>query len=279
MKRLVITDVDNTLFDWQKLWYECFSAMSEKAIEISGIDSNQFYAECSSLHQQHGTSEYSFVLTELPSFQEMYGRGVREAMRPAIDEFRKARNNNLMLYSGVSDTLDELRGRGITIAAFTESKAYYTNSRFRKLGLDGKIDFLYSPKDHDLPLDRKSEYSELESTQHRFIPEGESKPNPHILLSIVEQLGFAVSDAIYIGDNLLKDVYMAQQAEVSDVYAEYGAAQHRAMEYDLLKKVTHWTPEMIERERCALRPGVVKPTFVAKDGFREIIDILESKNG
>ncbi|MCO7536173.1 HAD family hydrolase [Pseudomonas asiatica] len=279
MKKLVITDVDNTLFDWQRLWYECFSAMSEKAIEISGIDADQFYAECSSLHQLHGTSEYSFVLTELPSFQKMYGRGVREAMEPAIAEFRKARASNLKLYGGVSDTLDTLKKRGVTIAAFTESKAYYTNSRFRKLGLDGKIDFLYSPKDHELPTDKKSEYSELESTQHLFTPEGEFKPNPHILLSIVEQLGFKVCETIYIGDNLLKDVYMAQQAEVLDVYAQYGAAQHRAVEYDLLKKVTHWTPEMVEREKQALRPGAVSPTFVAKKSFEEIIDVMERENG
>ncbi|MFF7106383.1 HAD family hydrolase [Pseudomonas sichuanensis] len=279
MKKLLITDVDNTLFDWQRLWYECFSSMSQKAIEISGIDADQFYKECSALHQLHGTSEYSFVLTELPTFQRMYGGHVREVMEPAIAEFRKARVTNLKLYDGVIDTLEKLKGCGVTVAAFTESKAYYTNSRFRKLGLDGKIDFLYSPRDHDLPRDKKSEYSELERTQHRFTPEGEFKPNPHILLSIIEELGFEVDDAVYIGDNLLKDVHMAQQANVLDVHAKYGAAQHRAEEYDLLKKVTHWTPEMVERERQALRPGVVMPTYTAGQSFKEIVAVMECDNG
>ncbi|WP_340141175.1 HAD family hydrolase [Pseudomonas poae] len=146
MKKILITDVDNTLFDWQRLWYESFSAMSTVAIEISGVEPEKFFTECSELHQKYGTSEYSFVLTELPSFKLLYGENVREAMHPAIEAFRNAQAINLKLYDGVASALDELRDRGVIIAAFTESKAFYTSERFRKLGLDGKIDYLYSPK-------------------------------------------------------------------------------------------------------------------------------------
>lgn len=280
MKKLLITDVDNTLFDWQKLWYECFSAMSKTAIEISGIEEDEFYSECSKLHQKYGTSEYAFVLTELPSFKRMYGERVLEAMQPAIDSFRKARSENLHLYPGVEGALDRLRDAGVTIAAFTESKAFYTNYRFRKLGLDQKVDYLYSPVDHDLPREASSirKYSPenylLKSTEHRFTPDGEYKPNPHILLSIIEELGFKTEDTVYIGDNLLKDVFMAQQANVTDVYAAYGAAQHRAEEYDLLKKVTHWTPEMVEREQAALKPGAINPTHTLSTTFSDILEIM-----
>jgi predicted HAD superfamily phosphohydrolase YqeG len=30
-KRVLITDVDNTLLDWQDLWYQTFSAMMERS--------------------------------------------------------------------------------------------------------------------------------------------------------------------------------------------------------------------------------------------------------
>lgn len=280
MKKLLITDVDNTLFDWQKLWYECFSAMSRTAIEISGIETEKFYLECRELHQKYGTSEYAFVLTELPSFKRMYGDKVLETMQPAIDRFRTARSENLRLYPGVEDALNRLRNAGVTIAAFTESKAYYTNYRFRKLGLDQKIDYLYSPIDHDLPDDVNSirTYSPgtylLKNTEHRFTPEGEYKPNPEILLSIIQELGFDVKDTVYIGDNLLKDVFMAQRADVTDVHAAYGAAQHRAEEYDLLKKVTHWTPEMVAHEHAALKPGAINPTHTLSTSFSDILKIM-----
>lgn len=281
MKKLLITDVDNTLFDWQRLWYQSFSAMSRKALEISGLNPELFYAECSQLHQKHGTSEYAFVLTELPSLKRLYGANIMNAMQPAIDSFREARREHLKLYPGVHAALDCLAKAGVTIAAFTESKAFYTSYRFRKLGLDERIDFLYSPIDHALPNEAASirKYSpetyELKHTKHRFTPEGEYKPNPHILLSIIEELGFDAENSVYVGDNLWKDVFMAQQAHVTAVHAAYGAAQHRAEEYDLLKKVTHWTPEMVAREKEALRPGAVTPTFVLHHSFEEIIQIME----
>lgn len=53
-KRVLITDVDNTLLDWQDLWYETFSAMIDKVLEISGVDSEELYAECSVIHQNTG---------------------------------------------------------------------------------------------------------------------------------------------------------------------------------------------------------------------------------
>lgn len=280
MKKLLITDVDNTLLDWQHLWFETFSAMARRVLEISKVDADRFYAECAEVHQRHGTSEYAFVLAELPCLREVYGEALLTAMQPAIDDFRLARRQHLVLYPDVLHTLQRLKSAGITIAAFTESKAFYTSYRFRKLGLDGVVDFLYSPPDHSLPFDvsavRKYDAAnyELKSTVHRFTPEGELKPNPHILLSIIEELGFTKDQAAYVGDNKLKDVYMAKTAGVLDIHAAFGAAQHRAEQYDLLKKVTHWTPEMVAREAEALKPGAVMPTHTLVSSFAEIEPIM-----
>ena len=279
---LLITDVDNTLFDWQRLWFETFSAMIERVLEISGVPRDALLAECSILHQKYGTSEYSHLLEELPCLKAIYGEDVLTVMQPAIDAFRAARSKQLRLYPSVLETLDRLKALNVTVAAYTESKAFYTSYRFRKLGLDGRIQFLYSPPDHELPVaDVQSirkyppENYQLKQTEHRFTPEGETKPNPDILLSIVGDLGFSPTETIYVGDNVLKDVWMAQQASVSDVYAAYGAAQHRE-EYELLRKVTHWTPEMVERERHALRPGNVIPTHVLSREFAEILPLFGS---
>lgn len=118
-----------------------------------------------------------------------------------------------------------------------------------------------------------AETYELKHTKHRFTPEGELKPNPDILLSIVSDLGFSADQTVYVGDKLLKDVWMAQRAGVLDVFAEYGAAEHRE-EYDLLRKVTHWTPEMVEAERHALRPGDVVPSLTLRKQFAEILPLF-----
>ena len=172
------------------------------------------------------------------------------------------------------------QSRPSLIAAFTESKAFYTNYRFRKLGLDGLIDYLYSPEDHSMPDETPGiRYYEPESynfkkTIHHFTPEGEVKPNPEILREIISDLGACTDQVAYAGDNILKDVFMAQQAGVTDVHALYGASQHKP-EYELLRKVTHWPPEMVERERKALVPGGLAPTYVLDKNFAQILPLFE----
>jgi phosphoglycolate phosphatase-like HAD superfamily hydrolase len=279
-KRLLITDVDNTLLDWQDLWYQTFSAMIAKVIDISGVDPATLYTQCSFIHQKYGTSEYSRLLEELPCLQQLYGEHIIANMAPAVDAFREARRSALALYPTVEDTLNALKAAGVLIAAFTESKAFYTNYRFRKLGLDGLIDYLYSPDDHVMPDNTpSSRYYDPDSynfkcTIHRHTPEGEVKPNPKILLQIISDLGMSINEVVYVGDNILKDVSMAQQADVDDVHALYGASQHKP-EYELLRKVTHWTPEMVERERAALKPGEIKPKYVLDKNFGQILSLFE----
>jgi phosphoglycolate phosphatase len=210
----------------------------------------------------------------------MYGDETLTVMAPAIDAFREVRRRVLQLYPTVEETLKTLKAAGVVIAAFTESKAFYTNYRFRKLGLDGLIDYLYSPEDHSMPDETPgTRYYEPDSynfkkTIHHFTPEGELKPNPEILREIISDLGARADQVVYAGDNILKDVFMAQQAGVTDVHALYGASQHKP-EYELLRKVTHWTPEMVERERKALAPGGLAPTYVLDKNFAQILPLFE----
>ncbi|HEX8684644.1 MAG TPA: HAD hydrolase-like protein, partial [Ardenticatenaceae bacterium] len=89
-----------------------------------------------------------------------------------------------------------------------------------------------------------------------------------------EEIGASVDQTIYIGDSLMKDVAMAQDAGVTDVYAKYGIAQHRE-EYELLRRVTHWTQEDVERERAIYARATVTPTHVLEESFAEVLDLFE----
>lgn len=50
-KTVIITDLDNTLFDWVELWYSCFTAMMTKVTEISGISLDELKPEIRKVHQ------------------------------------------------------------------------------------------------------------------------------------------------------------------------------------------------------------------------------------
>lgn len=280
----VITDLDNTLYDWVEMWFRSFSAMLAKVleeVEPKGISRDRLISEIRSIHQRHGTSEYAFLLEEIPCLKAAFPENtVLDRFGDAIHSYRKARKEYLRLYPGVLQTLRALKAEGVLIVGYTESMAFYTNYRMRMLELDGLVDYLYSPQDHDLPAGlnleqiRKypSEHYQLRFTEHRYTPAGELKPNPALLNSIIDDVGANKAECIYIGDSLMKDVLMAKDARVIDVHADYGAAQHRD-EYQLLREVSHWTDEDVARER-QLQQRQVYPTHVLEGSLSEILAIF-----
>lgn len=174
-----------------------------------------------------------------------------------------------------------MKAMGCTLVAFTESQSFYTFSRFRRLALDGVIDFLYTTEDEvsveaDISALRKyqSDYYKFKITEARTTPKGEVKPNPHILLSIINEVGSTPDDCIYIGDNLHKDIPMAKEAGVLDAHAAYGGAHHKAA-YHWLRKVSHWPDVTVEKDKIAHEKKDVKPTIVLKNGIQDLKSLVE----
>ena len=269
VKTALITDLDNTLFDWVELWFNCFSPMLDSIVKISGIPSEKLIPEIAAVHQKHGTSEYSFLIEEIPSLRIfLAGRSAAEVFAPSIKIYRAQRRRHLRLYPNVAETLLTIKGRGALIVGYTESMAFYSNYRIRRLGLDGVFDYIFCPEDHLLPEglspdDLRSypaEHYKFKYTDLRNTPKGSKKPDKAVLNSIIKDLCLTDGECVYVGDSLMKDVAMAIDCGITDVWAQYGQA-HERQEYELLKKVTHWTEQDVERERRISSREDVVPSF------------------
>jgi len=276
---ILITDLDNTLFDWFQIWHQSFTAMLGEIGRISGIPTEVLKTEIKTVHETHGTSEYAFLIEELPSLRVKHpGEDLKVLYEPAILAFRAARKAELRLYPSVHETLETIQKCGALIIGYTESLEFYSTYRIRKLDLDGLLDIVYFPPDHDLPDTHErirlypSDVYKLTRTKTCRTPKGETKPNPTLLSRIVQDAGGSKDMAAYVGDNLMKDIAMAQRAGIKDVWAEYGVAHHRK-EYELLRRVTHWKPESVQTERN-LSEDDVKPTYVLDD-FSGLLTLFE----
>lgn len=282
-KLVLVTDLDNTLWDWFAAWHASFSAMLVALEEDSGVPRAVLEREIRVVHQKYGTTEYSNLLSEVPSLINAAGSVEPwRAFPRAVEVLRRERRRRSQLYPGVLESLGAIRASGITIIAYTESLAYWTMWRIKRTNLDGVIHVLYSAPDHDLPRGKSFEgmrsqpeasYA-LERTEHRHVPRGVLKPNAQVLLTILDSAGFEPHQAVYIGDSLMKDVAMAQEAHLTDVHARYGEVQQQPG-YDLLRRVSHWTDEDVERERAhvgADRP--ITATHICRREFAEILPIL-----
>lgn len=279
-KSVLITDLDNTLFDWFSIWYHSFHAMLLKVEEISGISRDELIREIRPIHQKHGTSEYSFILEDLPSLQAMYGNrhSIIEALDEAIHAYRSARKKNMKLYPGVLTTMQRIRSIGAYIVAYTESQAYYSIYRIKKMELDGVIDMLFSPEDHDIPIkEEERTIVSLEKTIHKHTPSGELKPNPRLLLDIIDTIGARPEQCLYIGDSEIKDIEMAQRAGISDVLASYGAThfQENIEGYNLLRAVSHWKDTDVQREKKFKNEALGHKATYSVDNFSEILSLYD----
>jgi FMN phosphatase YigB (HAD superfamily) len=277
---LLVTDLDNTLWDWFTIWFQSFSALLDGVSRTSGLPTATLESEIRQVHQRRGTSEYSYLLRELPSLRRLHqGRDVLDIYDDAIHAYRSARKRSTQLYPGVLEALTAIRAAGVRVVAYTESLSFHSSRRIRDLGLDGVINVLYSSPDHDFPdgvslEDLRSEPPDsygLRSTFHRYVPRGHLKPDPSILTSIMTSMEVDPQHTVYVGDSLMKDVAMAQAVGAIDVLAAYGAADHQDG-YKLLRRVSHWTEADVRREQEINAAPPLSPSYTLEHRFDELLD-------
>jgi phosphoglycolate phosphatase len=280
---LLVTDLDNTLWDWFHAWAASFSALLDGLVDASGVERSVLEREAQTIHRLRGTTEYSWLVDELPCLQGLSGKSTpREAFDKALHLQNSARLKETSLYPGVIETLTALRNREVPVVGYTESPRFWTEWRLRTLKLDGLLEAVWSPRDHDSPkgLDPISlrRYSAenygLAETKHENVADGAIKPSPEVLREILAPYGVAYSEVAYIGDSLHKDIAMAQVVGVIDAHAKYGES-HEKPAYEQLRRVSHWTEADIEREKLSLPKVTPTPSYSLAKGFHELLEIFD----
>lgn len=275
----LILDLDNTIFDWFAVWYASFDPVYKEIIRVTGKPADEIKADIRRVHQAHHTSEYTFLIEEIDALKDLRQAGdIRTRFHDALEASRRGRDQHLKLYPNVFRSLWSLKEKGTKLVAYTESMGFYSAYRLKRFGLDGVIDVLFSPEDHDVPegisvdtLRRlPDEFYQLEVTEVRHTPLGELKPNPSVLQEIMQAVGATADRCAYVGDSLFKDVAMAREVGAFDIHAKYGESQGLP-EYDLLRHVSHWTEADVQRERAIIDKGQnFKPSAVLRASFAEI---------
>ncbi|GGI42442.1 hypothetical protein GCM10010988_39050 [Cnuibacter physcomitrellae] len=282
--RLLVVDLDDTLWYWFEPWYASFRALLGGLAGQSGLAEHELLPEIRQIHQKRGTSEYSWLVDELEVLRPAVPEGMtaREYFDPALHAQNSARLVHTGLREGVRESLESIRTAGTKIVAYTESLEFWTRWRILRTETDGLLDAYYSSPDHDAPLGldpsalrRFSDDSyQLQVTEHRHVARGVLKPSSEVLSQIIADYGVSPEETVYVGDTLMKDIEMAQRVGVHDVWAKYGV-NHADPRYGLLQSVSHWTDEMVRKEQDE-RPGVnPTATWVLERGFDELLGMFD----
>lgn len=251
--RLLITDLDNTLYDWVTYFASSFGAMVKALANVLAVDEELLLDEFKAVHQRHGSSEHPFAIFELPSVQRRFPNATRaellQELQSPIEAFRAAREKHLVLYPGVANTLETLRDEGVIIVAHTEAVAVHACYRLTRLNVVSCFRHIYALDGKLEPHPNPERGAELTPPPDliRVIPRSERKPNPELLRDICSREGVRVQDTFYVGDSLTRDVSMAKTAGVTAIWAKYGT-RYDARLWDSLVRVTHWTAADVARE-------------------------------
>lgn len=282
-KKLLVCDLDNTLYDWVGYFVPSFFAMVDSVVRITGCDKDKLLDDFRTVHQRHADAEHPFALLETDTIKALYCHVSTEAMLKALDPafhvFNSARKRNLRLHDHVRETLKALNVSGIRLVAHTESKLYGVVDRLNRLDLFQYFSKVYcrerSQTAHPNPkmgidwLERVPDGLVVELSHHQ------TKPDPAVLLEICSREGVTPEQTAYVGDSIARDILMAKRAEVFSIWAAYGA-KHNPDLYNDLIRISHWTSDEVATElRLNEEAKYIQPDYIARGSFDEVLAALD----
>jgi phosphoglycolate phosphatase len=275
--RLLITDLDNTLYDWVTYFAESFHAMVVVAAPLLEVSEKTLLDELREVHRRYHNTEHPFALLETPAVRERFASLTRDEQahmcHPAFAAFNAARDRTLTLYPGVAETLRAVRAAGVPVVGHTEATVANARFRLRRLGIAPLFDRLYaSANEGEGPPGTREPRAAAPVPPTRHLAAGERKPDPAVLRDICQDFAVNPADTLYVGDSTARDIAMAVAAGAHSAWAAYGTRVPPEL-WRRVVRVSHWTEEDVRRARAAERRAVaVHPDVTLDQGLADILD-------
>jgi phosphoglycolate phosphatase len=251
--------------------------MVHEAAPLIGVDEEELLDDLQAVHRKHGDSEHPFALAETRAVQKKFGekspKEVAQILDPAFHAFNRMRKHNLRLYDGVYETLEQLLRLNVPVVAYTDARVINSLFRLNRLGVKRFFSRLYAPGHVNKEVDQSSLADEFV----RLLPPDDRKPNPQTLIDICSQYRVAPSDALYVGDSLVRDIYMAKGADLHSAWAKFGTLYDKAL-WPKLVRVTHWTDADVEREKILKEEARGTEPDCTLDRFSDLTNYFEFKS-
>ena len=250
---LLVTDLDNTLYDWIEYFARRLRGMIHAGALKAGLDEACLEASFKRLFRRHGTLEYPLrqvtELDVLAGVSEEEGASIRRAMYSA---FRGVTNKRLVLYEGVEDLLGWCSDQTIPVIALTNAPVEVVQERFAHLHLQSFFSGVVAPFMNDSKARRAVEQLECGgmfrgtpgNPRVHLLEDDELKPSGSGYERVLEEWDGDPSDIFVLGDSLEKDLRPASELGCSTIWARYGTGI-RPADLETLFAVTPWSGEQV----------------------------------
>jgi phosphoglycolate phosphatase len=288
--RLVVTDMDNTLYSWIDYVVPAVEAMVDAVVRATSLPRVRVVQSLKAVYTKYESNEYPFALQESSLFQEFpdFGSFDKLVIDPARSAFSEARRKYLKPYKGVMETLTALKERRIPVVALTDAPRNPAEQRVRRLGFDVLLTSMYTMPGFTFPegpdgaalvapdiLQKQEKGAYKPACPVVELPRDHEKPNPAGLKKILQTYGMQPHEVLVIGDSVKKDIAIAKELGCHDAWAEYGT--YVSTEYR--ERLDIVSSNAITRRHAAsvFEQGAqqVKPTR-SLSNYGQLLDIIDA---
>jgi len=260
--KLVVTDMDGTLYSWVDYIVPAVEALVQSVCLTTGSPKLRVVQALKEVYARYESNEYPFALQESSLYRDFndFGSFDQLVIQPAKDAFSNARSRYLKPFPRVVQTLEELQARKIPVVALTDAPRNPAVARVKHMGLEPLLQGLYTMPGFAFPSSGQGEVlvnpriAQREAAGHyrsalKVVELEHEKPDPRGLLRICADFGVAPEQVLVIGDSRHKDVGVARQVGARALWAEYGT--YVSLEYrDRLDVIS--APAVTRRHASAL---------------------------
>jgi len=280
MNSILITDLDNTLYNWVDYFAPSFRGMVHALSREMNLNEETLISGFREVYKKHGTLEYSFSIQELPFINNYSNEEVLKFVELGKKVFKRVRDKNLVPYEGVKETLEILHNNGVLIIAVTNAPRYQGEARLKQLKLDKYFHGIGGWEGNIIPdnihtkkiLENVGQgYYDSKYIKKRwsFIKE-EMKPNPCGYLTILSSILVSHKTTYVVGDSITKDLQPGNEIGAKCIWAKYGT-KFKEKNFKTLLEITHWGEEKID---MTYNQKKIDPDYVI-DSFSELKDIIK----
>ncbi len=255
---VLITDVDNTIFDFVDFFGPALRSMVYVLADKCNTSEIRIYEELKDVFSNTGSIEHQTVIKSLPVVRNLNADRQNEVLIAGRRAFDKTRRARVVPYSGIVEVLAELKRRGVLVVALTNAPLYQAIRRLRiELGLSkylfGIAGFVGSERDHSEEADSIKEKHAREYDRGRqkhglllTLEHYELKPSGAGFQRILDNINVDIRNVYALGDSVAKDLAPAAPLGCQTIWAKYGT-RFEKRNFDTLVKVTPWSADQIRK--------------------------------
>ncbi len=208
MINAIIFDIDNTLIDFLSMKKAASTAAANAMIEAGLHEAPEDLSErLFTFYLEHGIESDDAFEEYL---KQEYKTVDYRILASAVNAYLKEKYLHLNPYSGVEDTLSELKRQGFKLGIVSDGVKLKAWMRLNEAGLDGFFDAVVTYEDT-----------------------GKRKPAKEPFLLICDQLEVRPEECLMLGDWPERDVQGGRLAGMKTCLAKYGQMQQAKADYQI----------------------------------------------